>query len=81
MSVPTCSAWQQSSVRSSRGVRPTWDRRGKRFVTRPREGDQADALARLTAFGADAELVSLARTAWRQIGRNGRGTQVKCRVG
>ena len=59
-SAPTCSAWGRSSVRSSRGDRPMWDRRGKRSG-QGRRGDQTDALDRLAVCGADAELVSLAR--------------------
>ena len=58
---PTSSPWARSSARSSPASRRSPGDRRARSSARPRAGDLADALARLDACGADAELIALAK--------------------
>ena len=54
-------AWARSSARSSPASRPSPGRSRGEILRKAARGDTADALARLDACGADAELVALAR--------------------
>ena len=61
---PTSSAWARSSARSSPASRRTPAAPSGEVQRKAARGDLADALARLDACGADAELVALAAAAW-----------------